>query len=971
MSIDIQYVFPPFTLDVANQSLLRGGEKVFLRSKSFAVLSYLVEHPHRPITRDELMEEVWPKAKVVEAALRVSIQEIRKALGDDPAKPKFVETLGKNGYRFIAPISLKLGQQSDGKSPLPFVGRAIELEQLRTHLKLANSGQRQVVFVTGEPGIGKTTLVDAFTSGLSINEPIVAARGQCIEQYGAGEAYMPILDALEQLCRTAHDETAIDWLRQLAPSWLINLPMLISHQERESLARQCLGVTPERRLREITAFFEQIAKDRTVVLVLEDLHWLDPSTLALISFLARRREAARLLLIGTYREGDVERFNLPLKNIKTELQLHNHCTHLPLKLLRQTSVSEYLAARLETETVPETLLSTVYRRSEGNPLFMINVTDFLVSREAIVRENNSVKLVGPDERDAVPETLRDLIERQFDALPHEDQELLETASVAGTVFSVFVIARVLGRACDAVENRCRELAECEQFLQYSGPLRTPDGSISARYRFLHSLYQNVTYDRVNDTRRGHLHHSIGEVLERMFQEAREQIAPELALHFERAGDYFRAIQYLLKAGQKAIKQSAYQEAITSVSTGLSLLRSIAESPGKTEQEVNLKLLLGTASASAFGYSTKSAKEAFASARALSQRLGDKPLLFHTLAGLWSFHLIRSDLPSCLELAQQMLRIANRTGNPLWLLMGHMAAGLACFYLGDFVAALHHLNQSSSYDPEKYRPEATAFGWDPAILVTCYRAEALQMLGYADKAEKEADKILPIARELASPIHTAFANGLLAGFYMYRAEPNRALQSGEAAIKVSTEGGFNHWLALGTVIKGWALAKKGQQKGGVTYIQDGIEKWNSIGAAQARPTFQALLGEAYLAAKRLDKALDAIEQGLAMRRKNSESVYAAELHRLKGEVLRRTEKHNRAQDNTAQAEACFRQAIQTARSQKARFLELRATVSICRHWQKLGTQKEAKRKLAKIYGWFTEGFDTPDLKEAKTLLDQLS
>jgi predicted ATPase len=707
MASDSQFAFPPFTLDIASQSLLRGGEKVFLRSKSFTVLSYLVEHPHRPVTRDELMEEVWPKAKVVEAALRVSIQEIRKALGDDPAKPKFVETLGKNGYRFIAPISLKLGQQSDGKSPLPFVGRAIELEQLRTHLKLANSGQRQVVFVTGEPGIGKTTLVDAFTSGLTTNEPIVAARGQCIEQYGAGAAFLPIIDALEQLCRSADGEAAIASLRRLAPSWLIDLPTLISPQERESLMHQCFGVTPERRLREITAFFEQTGQDRMVVLVLEDLHWLDPSTLALISFLARRRETARLMLIGTYREGEVERFNLPLKNIKIELQLHNHCTQLALKLLGQNSVSEYLAARFEIEKVPESLLSTVYRRSEGNPLFMVNVTDYLLGRDAIVRENGSIKLMPLGERESVPKTFRDLIERQVDALPPEDQQLLETASVAGVTFPVSLLARVLDREREAIEQQCRQLAEREQLLNYCGTRKRPNGKTSELYAFNHSLYQNFIYDHIGEAKRRRLHRKIADLLEQVFHQETEQVAVELALHFERAGDYVRATQYLIQAAQTASQQSAYQEAISHSTSGLKLLKLLPDDRQRAEMDLNLQLSLSVSLASTRGYAAAEVSEAYNRANLLCQKVTDESLRMQALIGLFTFYLMGGKPRRALDFGNQMILAAQSIKDRTYLADGHTCTGMALFYLGEYSAAQGHFDQArAAYGLEDRAPKTT-------------------------------------------------------------------------------------------------------------------------------------------------------------------------------------------------------------------------------------------------------------------------
>src|SRR5262245_22357858 len=287
------------------------------------------------------------------------------------------------------------------------VGRQAELELLQGHLDRANGGRRQVVFVTGEPGIGKTTLVDSFLGHVQVNDGALSAQGQCIEQYGAGEAYLPILDALDGLCGR-NSNGAAELLRRYAPSWLVNLPGLTDPNERAELERQTVGITPERKLREIAAFFESLAAEQTVLLVLEDLHSLDPSTVALISFLARRREPARLVLVGTYREGEVERLNHPLKSIKDELELHHFCTHLALKLLSRSAVGDYLGARFETPHVSEKVTATVYRRSEGNPLFMVNVTEYLVAQGAIVQHGGSVELTQPIEKESTPTTLSQL-----------------------------------------------------------------------------------------------------------------------------------------------------------------------------------------------------------------------------------------------------------------------------------------------------------------------------------------------------------------------------------------------------------------------------------------------------------------------------------------------------------------------------------------------------------------------------------
>jgi DNA-binding winged helix-turn-helix (wHTH) protein len=329
MSAEGQLVFPPFSFDKANDCLLRDRNKIPLRPRSLAVLRYLLEHPHRLVPKQELLDAVWKNTRVSDAAAKVTIREIRRALGDDVETSKFIESVGRQGYRFIGSI---VAHVMSNYGQVPVVGRQEELEQLRSYLDRANGGRRQVLFITGEAGIGKTALVEAFLATLPHNGQVLTAYGQCIEQFGAGEAYMPILDALEEMGGPSNKNDVIKSLRHYAPSWLLNLPTLISPEERAELERQSIGITLERRLREIAAFLEAIAQAQTIVLVLANLHWADPSTLALISFLARRRESARLLLIGTYRDTDIERQNRPLKAVEAELHLHNYCAHSKLSM---------------------------------------------------------------------------------------------------------------------------------------------------------------------------------------------------------------------------------------------------------------------------------------------------------------------------------------------------------------------------------------------------------------------------------------------------------------------------------------------------------------------------------------------------------------------------------------------------------------------------------------------------------------
>ena len=592
MTGERQIFFPPFTLDTTNERLLRGSETLPLRPKSLAILRYLLERPQQLVTKEELMRALWPQATVLDSTLKVSIGEIRKALGDRATQSKFIETVGTKGYRFIAPISLRLSGNAAGDSFSPVVGRRSELERLRSHLELANQGKRQLVFVTGEPGVGKTTLVEIFAKNLATNDATITARGQCIEQYGAGEAYMPIIDAVERMCQGSNGDSRVSLLRRYAPSWLVNLHDLVSAEERSELRRRTIGITPERRLREIAAFLETLAKEQTVILALEDLHWLDPSSMGLISFIARRREPARLMLIGTYSEGEVERTDHPLKKLKAELELHHYCHHIALTRLTPNAVHEYLTARFETPRISDRLSSIIYSRSEGNPLFMVNITDYLTNFDSIVRRNNSIEPGTAIDELVTPNTIHQLIERRLDTLPAADQELLKSAGVAGMNFSTAAVAAGLDASIEEIEIRCDRLAQQEQFLQREGTTRWPDGTVGARYGFAHALYQNVIYQSVLASRRARLHQSIGERLEVGYRGNTEEVAAELALHFEHAGDYHRAVQYLLQAAQEAVRRSGYQEAINCATTGSSLLSHLEPSSQKAKWQLSLDRLLG-------------------------------------------------------------------------------------------------------------------------------------------------------------------------------------------------------------------------------------------------------------------------------------------------------------------------------------------------------------------------------------------
>jgi DNA-binding winged helix-turn-helix (wHTH) protein len=377
-------------LDLEHEQLRRGNKTLHLRPKSFALLRYLVAHPGRVLSKDELVEAVWPKTAMSDGVLTVSINEVRHALGDMAQAPQYLETVPRRGYRWrgalptTAPLPDTAGFRPAAPlaPPLP-IGREAEVARLHQWLTQARRGMRQVGFVTGEAGIGKTTVVDAFVAQLAGEPDLRLARGQCIESYGAGEAYLPVLEAVGQLCRGPDGARLVAWLAQHAPSWLMQMPALLAADAMEAVQRRVLGATRERMLRELTEALDALTTERTLVLVLEDLHWSDAATLDLVAALARRRTPARLLLLATYRPVDVIVRAHPLHALRLDLALHRRCEELPLQLLSAADVAQYLALRFGAGVCPAALAQALYRRTDGHPLFLVTVVDALMRQGSL------------------------------------------------------------------------------------------------------------------------------------------------------------------------------------------------------------------------------------------------------------------------------------------------------------------------------------------------------------------------------------------------------------------------------------------------------------------------------------------------------------------------------------------------------------------------------------------------------------
>jgi len=590
--------FHSFRLDIVNHCLWRGEDRVLLTPKAFDVLRYFVEHADRLVTQDEILGALWPETYVNPEVIKKYVLGIRKALGDRHDKPKFIETFPRRGYQFVASVSeVSAGAPAEAgiNAARKMVGRESAMAQLDGYLGQALKAQRQVIFITGEAGIGKTTLVDEFHQTVARRPNLRVVRGQCVEGFGGKEAYYPVLEALGQWVRDASGGSVVHALAKQAPTWLIQFPSLIKAEQREALQKEILGATRERMVREICEALESLTAQDPLVLVLEDLHWVDPSTLDFISALARRRGPAKLLLLGTYRPADVIISRSPLKALKQDLVIHNLSHEISLERLEEPDVAKYLAIKFVDGGFPPRFAKLIYHHSGGNALFMVTILQDMVEKGLIAQANGrwTLRVALEDVDPSAPETLDQLIEAQFQQLSAVEQRILRSASVAGERFSVWAIATAAEIDPDSVEDACEGLAERLQFIKAAGIHELANGQISAHYDFRHSLYREVLYRRLSDVTRSKLHLLLAQRLKAFCDSCEHELATELALHFEGGRDNEQAIRYLILASENAAGRFAYRDSIEILRHALELVAKLSLSL-RAELEVQIHELIGDA-----------------------------------------------------------------------------------------------------------------------------------------------------------------------------------------------------------------------------------------------------------------------------------------------------------------------------------------------------------------------------------------
>jgi predicted ATPase len=661
----------------------------------------------------------------------------------------------------------------------------------------------------------------------------------------------------------------------------------------------------------------------------------------------------------------------PVRAVVSELEQHGQCDHLTLDYFSEDDVVTYVRQRFGAKPLPAGFTSVLHQRTNGNPLFFITVLDDLLRQGVIVEGQEAWCLSdGLDTlANRVPASLQRLIELAVEQLTPGEQEILEAASVAGSTFPVAVVAVSTGQTEEGIDASCATWSRQGRFVRDSGMETWPNGTVTSCYRFIHALYHEVLYARVSSGRRRRLHQRIGACKESAYEGQAATIAAELAVHFEQAQNLPRAVRYRQQAAENVIQRSAYAETLSHLSRGLELLRMLPVTPEYTRLELEMQTALAMVLMPIKGYGDPETEHVLARIRALSQQVDESPQLVSTLMVMRSFYIVRGEYRMALGVDDQIVRLGQRLHDDKVLAWCHGARGAMLLLLGELGAAQDHLEQAERLNvPQKRRDLASRYGRDTIVHSLSWGCWSTWLLGYPQQALRKSQRAIRRAKALGSVYCLALALSMSTILHQCRGEWRLTRERAETLMTLCQEEALSFFLAMARIRLGWALAMGGQAAPGVTQLRQGLVAVRATGSGLNRTYFLTILAEAYAINGQVEAGFQALEEGLQLVQTLEERFYEAELYRLKGELLLHAD-DGRMVELTP--EGCFHKALDVARHQHAKSLELRAATSLARLWQQQHKRQDAYGMLASVYGWFTEGFETADLQAARTLLAELA
>jgi adenylate cyclase len=858
------------------------------------------------------------------------------------------------------------------------VGRARERAQMAAAFTSAADGRGLMLGVTGEPGLGKTTLVEEFLhETMDGARPIWAARGRCSERLASTEAYLPFLEALDSILHskrvtwkwTVKDagQSPAALLKLLAPTWFAQVAPLAVDQ---SADRPAPGVASQEQMkRELLAFFQEVSRLRPLVLFLDDIHWADASTTDLLAYLASRLATMPMMVLATYRQSDLLLAKHPFIPIKLDLQSRGIFQELELDFLTRDDVERLLTLQFPDHAFPSEFVEVIRAKTEGNPLFIVDLLRDLRSRQVIAEKHGRWTLATalPQIERELPESVRSMIRRKIEQLDTSDRHLLMAASVQGPEFESTLVARALGLDPADVEERLTVLEQVHAFVRHVGEHELPDGSLSVAYQFVHVLYQNALFAQLTPTRKVTISAAMAAAVARAYSEARAQVATQLAFLYEMAREFGPAAECFLQAAQNAARLFAHHESVTLSRRGIAMLEKLPATADRAKLELSLQIALGSQVLATQGYAAPDLGSAYSRAKTLCDEVGGTPLVLPVLLGLSTFHTVRGEHAKGREFAEELLLTSAQFNDARHPVRANVLLGVTACMVGRFATAVEYLEPCIALETPRDGSWTSVYGASPGVSSRGYLAFSLILMGYPDRALRLVVDAVTLASDLLQPLSMVSARRYAWWIHQLRRESKTAAEHAAALASLSAQHHFAFYRAWGIFQQGWARTwTSGNADEGLAQMREGVAALRGTGAGQLSTYALAVLAEAYATAQRPLDGLEVLDEAMTICEACGETFFEAELRRLRGELWWSAQ----AADE-AQVERSFLDAVEIARQQEARWLELRAATSVARLWKRRGKTKDARAVLGRIVGWLTEGAETSDFQDAKALLEALS
>ncbi|MDX1414277.1 MAG: BTAD domain-containing putative transcriptional regulator [Candidatus Promineifilaceae bacterium] len=892
-----------------------------------------------------------------------------------------------------------------------FVTREHELARLQTALDGACDGRGQIIFITGSAGRGKTMLMQEFARRAAAADPdLVVVTGYCAAITGVGDPYLPFREALAALtgdveARWSAGLISRQQAQQLWELMPVSLPALLKYgpdlvnsllsaqalreraaawaamngswiEELEAIRgkKQSTGVDQQRIFAEYAAVLKAIAAQRPLLFIIEDLHWVDTASSALLFYLSREISDQKILLAGTYRPEEVTLNRAgkaaaghgqqhPLAGIFSELKRQHGDIWLDLGQRDGRAGRHFVDAYLDTlpNQLGESFRAALFRQTEGHPLFTVELIRALQVRGDL-REDENGRWVAGESIDwtALPLKVEGVIERRIEPLEEDLHSILSAAAVEGEIFTAEVIAHVLGLDQRRLVQQLGQELDKKHLLVGAHALEwlRPARQRISLYRFRHQLFQQYLYQRLDEVERAYLHEAVADALEQLYAGHTGQVAGQLAHHFQVAGLIPQAIDYYRQAGEAAADVHAYNEAVAHYSRALELAEIGALSSADL---AHLHTRLGGLLLVTRGDWAPEVGQAFGRAHELYQQNGESRQHFAALRGLAMYYRMRGELAEGRPYAEELISLARRLDDPLLIVEASFALGSLLYFAGEHAPAQENLERGiRNYQPEKH--QTLSDDQDPGVALLSYSAHNLWLLGYPDRALRHANEAVALADELDHPYSKAMALIWSCWTHIFRWETELVLQRSAEAIRLSVKHDFPLFAAVGTVQHGWAIARQGQNAAGMAKMEQGLgAAAQAVGSESPPATLLIHFAGAYGDDWDPDQGLRILDEALAQVSENGLRLLEPELYRHQGELLLKRDGPG------AEIEALLLRAVELARKQQVKSLELRAVMSLGRLWRSQGKTKEVQRMLSEVYGWFSEGFETADLTSAVNIM----